>query len=343
MRRITVTILAALAITLGLAATPHAAQAAAAYPIVVSPADGSTVLEGTSRVTVQFSAGGVYGIEVYDGYDDYHWSTTVTVAAGTYTYAIPALPLGAFVVYAWSEEDYSYDDVARFTVVPGPVKMTNVSAAPATFYPTVRDGYKDKTTVAFGLSRGANVTAQVYRTSDGTRVLNSDAGWRAAGSRTWAWDGRNNGDSTVPTGRYRVELIATDTQGSRATAHAYVDVTTATVSKRTTVSRYGSNTTSVWAGDACSATRHYWTTGDIYLDCWSGTSALATYRFRLPADASNVAWGVSGVTHCCNAGQIIRSGKRTSYISYRVQVKITDNRGYSVNQVRVSYDSRVRI
>jgi hypothetical protein len=89
--------------------------------------------------------------------------------------------------------------------------------------------------------------------------------------------------------------------------------------------------------------RHYWADGDIFLYCWYGASAEAIYRFSLPANAFDVAWGVSGQAYCCSTGQLIRTGTRITSTSYAIRVKVTYARSYAVNRARVSYSTRVRI
>jgi len=134
-----------------------------------------------------------------------------------------------------------------------PIGVSNVSLSPATFYPTVRDGYRDTTTMSYRLNQKADVIARVTN-SNGPRVRSADLGRLGAGTRSWRWDGRTNSGTPVATGKYQITLTATSAAGT-----GIVDVSrTATAAtgwttKRVTKSRTGANTSTVHVGNSCYA------------------------------------------------------------------------------------------
>ncbi|WP_395245162.1 RHS repeat-associated core domain-containing protein [Agromyces sp. MMS24-K17] len=108
----------------------------------------------------------------------------------------------------------------------GGVSISQPTATPARFSPTA-DGVAETVTVAYELSRGANVTATVV-TADGVPVRTlANAAPRPAGANAETWDGRRDDGTVAPDGVYTVRLDATagTTKAMRRTVDATLDAT----------------------------------------------------------------------------------------------------------------------
>jgi hypothetical protein len=346
MRRTTLTLAAAFVAALtGLGTLTAAPAEAADGTIVVTPADGAEVPAGIDAITVQFGATDSYEVDVDGPGGYYDWEYHDAQAGQTVALSgfDPMVVAGAYDVTVFNG---SYDVVATssFTVVAPPVEVTNPVARPNVFYPVVRDRFKDVTTVAYTLNRRADVTAQVYRVGDGKRVRSADvgSGSQGAGRRQWTWNGLNNAGQPVGAGRYRIEIEAQDVDGAVSTARVTVTARTETVTRHAVEAVKGSRTSSAGHRGNCFVNRSAYF-GETRLDCWGGAYAQATYRFAIPAQATNVRWRVRGEIGCCDRGRIIRAGTRLSPRSYRVSVRVTSWRAFTVGRVSVSYTYRERI
>lgn len=312
------------------------------YPRILTPTEGQTVYTGyTGPVSIDFSDApvGPYSF-VVQGIDDPNYRASITfkntndtgTLSGTLWNPIP------------TEGAYSGDvrpftgvgsppplDQVTFTALT-PFAVTGVSANPATFYPRVRDDYRDETRIDFTTNRPATVTATVLN-SAGNTVRTSPAG-----SPDWYWDGRNDDGTVVPTGTYRVRLDAVTGRGERATATAKVIVASDIVTRTTTQTKRGVSTSQQYALGCDIREDDPWLT----LDCWNGKYADAIYRFALPRDAWAVDWKVRGTMLCCDRGKFIRTGTRVDKRTYRVHVGVTDWRAYAIRSVAVTYKHKVR-
>jgi flagellar hook assembly protein FlgD len=81
---------------------------------------------------------------------------------------------------------------------------------PAAFSPNA-DGVKDSATLAFRLTRRADVTLNVLRASDVVRTLS--AGTMVAGSHEVVWDGTVSGGGAAASGLYRLQVLADGAEG----------------------------------------------------------------------------------------------------------------------------------
>jgi hypothetical protein len=97
-----------------------------------------------------------------------------------------------------------------------PVKITNFSRTPSIFYPIIREGYKDNSTLKFTLNKSASVKLTVKNSSGSTvRTITKSFG---AGSRSMTWDGKWSSDGKAHTGTFKYQLRATDNVGNVATS-----------------------------------------------------------------------------------------------------------------------------
>jgi flagellar hook assembly protein FlgD len=226
------------------------------------------------------------------------------------------------------------------TVAVRPLVLDNASVSRSTFYPLVRDGYRDTTTMHYRLNRAASITVQV-RNSAGRVVRRAGLGIRSGGRHLWAWNGRKNDGTKVGTGTYRIQITA-DADGLRRSVTEKVTVATGWRTKTVTKSRGGYYTSGTSHSSSCYVDfDDYDETTD--LDCWGGSHAQADYGFSIPANAYNLGWSVSGYKGCCSDGTTSKWSTRTSSTSYRVSVKVTGWHDYTITAVRLTYTYKRRI
>jgi hypothetical protein len=132
----------------------------------------------------------------------------------------------------------------RFTLLPR--LISDVTAAPSSFYPVILDGFRDTTTIGFRLTAPtATTTAHVFRADAhgrccGTPVRTEALGPLAKGSRTWRWDGTRTDGSTVSSGRFFVRIHATDADSTAALSPAErVEVATGKIRRTSSRSKDG--------------------------------------------------------------------------------------------------------
>jgi hypothetical protein len=78
--------------------------------------------------------------------------------------------------------------------------------------------------------------------------------------------------------------------------------------------------------------------GWLKLDCWAGTYAAASYRFRLPSDARRIHRTIRGSVGCCANGTVTKRWQGNT-----AHVVVTGWRAYTVKRVEISYQHKVRI
>jgi hypothetical protein len=264
----------------------------------------------------------------------------VITANGSYNQRV-TLPLnglsgGEYTADLESRNPYYEWASTYFTIIPGP-KVTDLSASPDAFYPLVRDGYRDRATVGFRLSKNTEVALRVQR--DGRTVRSQRWGSLAAGRHTWTWNGRrNNGEKTLP-GRYKVLLTATDEFGNTDTASRMVEVATDVVTRRGIIERRGPDTSSRSRSGNC---RFYTILRELSLDCWGGRHATAVYNYRVPRKAFDLRRFIYGEYGCCDRGRVTVSGTRTGPATYATTVRVTNWRSYTVEWADLHYKYKVR-
>lgn len=220
----------------------------------------------------------------------------------------------------------------------GEAVISKVSVAPATFYPLVRDGYRDTTTIRFRQSTRARMVMRVFN-SNRVNIATDRYGYQGAGRHRVRWNGRNRQGNRVRPGVYTIALTGTTRGGRDRTVRRRVRVETDTVTRRRTVSRNGADTLRRQRRGSC----HFVRWGpELQLDCWGGRYARATYQFRLPASARNITWDVYGTRGCCSDGRVRFRGWRVNNRAVRVSTTVTNWRSYEVREVAVTYSYRKR-
>lgn len=345
MRRVLLLLVSMVLALAGVAAVPADAQAA--DPAITSPAPGGAVAHRfTGPLTVDFTgaSAGHYDVEVNCG-SGYWWSGSANVdGTSARSWTIPAISGPTTCDVEVHGGEY-YDSFAYSSFrVKGPLlTLSDPAISFATFYPKVRDGYRDATRVSFTMNRRAKVVADVLN-SEGTRVRSVALGTLGSGRRGWAWSGRNNSGAFVRNGTFRIRVTATDSDGTVRRFARSTTVATGWKTFRRTVRKWG-DAGAPAASDGCYVTK------DTYnrlstLDCWGGRFAQVSYFWTIPSNAFNLAWNVNGARSsadfCCQ-GSITRNGTRLASTRYRVQAKVTGWRAYDVYRVALTYSFRKRI
>lgn len=343
------TLLARLAALVALALVPLIAPSPAGAvgtgdPVIVTPADGSRVSQSwTGPVTVDFTdaPAGSYSVSMSCDVAGYELAEFVNYDGSQHVYNWPAAPFPEEMseceihVIDIATDGATASDHNKFWVGPA-LALTDVTVAPTTFYPKVRDGYRDTTTIGFRLNRGATVRFRVL-SSTGTVVRRAGDWWFGAGQRRWTWNGRKtNGDLVTP-GTYTIEVV-TQVSGITRKATRRVTVATGLRTIRKTLSMNGVRGKFPLDDGYCYTVQSNFSSALVVI-CKNGT-ARGRYTFAIPRKAFNVKWSVAGspteADHCC-AGRITKSGSRVSPRKFVVTVSVGKQRQYEIRRVKVTY------
>lgn len=327
--------------------SPIEDRATAAYVTEIrTPADGAVVPKGSLDYTVQVATVGDYWLDVNCGEDFYDYAHLSASSDGQqFTGTLGPVSEGdaCYLQLTPSGGTASGQDSASFTVATT-VEVRNATAKPGEFYPTVRDGFRDSTSIGFSSRLNSDVSVKITSRNTGSVVRAFALSGRESRDyyqrRGVVWNGKNKANNLVPTGRYTAVITST-LNGESATSRVPIKVASGYRTVRTTKTKdgwYGSRDTT--RGN-CYTAQYY--DGGNDLDCWGGAYAQATYRFSLPSNARNIDWGVRGFNECCDAGRLIKTGKRTSATSFRITVRVTNWRSFVVRSTRVTYTYRKAI
>jgi hypothetical protein len=322
---------------------PSTAQAVGTgAPVVTAPANGSTVASGyAGPIKVDFSNAPA---DTYDGTlqcGASYYETQTFVYDGSLDaqmWAVPAIA-GPQTCSLSIDNNAGSSTSSTFTVTAPPLVVDHSSISPSTFYPLVRDGYRDSTTISYRLNRIANVSVRI-RNSLGYTVRLVALGTQHSGQDSWAWNGRQTDGTYVRVGTYKIQITAVADRTMSVVQYA----TVATGSRTRTVSKYRSGyyTSSTSRSTSCYVTPYAYDLS-VDLDCWGGAYAQANYNFLIPSNAYNLSWGVAGYQGCCAEGTISKSGIRASSTVYGVIVRVTNWREYTITYLTLTYTYTYRI
>jgi hypothetical protein len=234
--------------------------------------------------------------------------------------------------------DYDYNQLATFTVARPPTSVSDATVSRDTFYPLVRDGYRDTVLFRWRQDRGARASISVVN-ADG-RTLRTATPYRFRGLNGWTWNGKKDNGDLVAEGRYRIRVTVDSNMVS-----AGVTVATGFVTKSYRLRKEGNRVSSFSTRGNCYGQR------DSYdqvatIDCWGGHHAKANYRFAIPAGAFDVRGTVdlnrNSLDICCQ-GKITKGWSRPSKRTVALWAQVTGWRTTDVNFVRVTYKKRTRI
>jgi hypothetical protein len=231
---------------------------------------------------------------------------------------------------------------ASFIVLSN-LAISSRSAGPLTFYPLVREGFRDNTWFRFTLNQEAIVTLRI-RNRSGRVVRTANLGRVSTGS--WRWNGQSNSGAKVRPGRYRIDLLARTAVQSKRSSAVTVTVKTALVT-RYGRKRYpgggGPGTIQGSPGNLCLYSFDFWWAGDLFLDCWGLGWIRSNYIFTIPASTFRTSFSVAGRQFCCSQGVFAKTGERTARTRYRVRVTVGGWRSYAIRHVTLNWAYKKRI
>lgn len=348
-RRSTTTALLLALVAATLAWTAPSAQAVGtAAPTIVTPTDGSNHLAPYSgTLTVDFSQAptGTYTLDVsgFDVDDNERTALTDTFtydgSQDTYSADYDVNRPGRY--YATVTEPSGETVSSQFTVYKT-LKLAKDGLSAQPFYPLVHDGYRDRATARWTANEPARKARIQIVNAAGHTVLNA-TGDNRQGTHSFTWNGHNaKGDQVAP-GKYKLTVTAFNQVGPQTATLTYpLEVATAMKVVHGSDTRNGYQISSRARSAGCYVNRYSYS-HETDLDCWGGKFAAVGYGFHVPASAYNVTYRISGGENCCDGGTITRTGTRVSKTSYRVGMRVTHWRSYTITGVRISYAYKKRI
>jgi hypothetical protein len=312
------------AIVLGVA-TP----ALASSGVLTGPADYSTYQLGDPvdwAGTVTLDADSAL-VEVYlydSGFTQQgYWSETLTTSGDISGIFYP--PASGQYQILLRVDGFGYDareiSVTEPPPPPPPLSVSITSLSPSPFYPLVRDGHKDATTLKWTQSDQARVSIKVHHR--GMTVRRDALGMMHAGRHTWKWNGRKNNGTRVDPGKYNVTVKVSSSE-VRSDSMAVL-VKTAWVTKRYHLHKDGAQSSSRSTSGPCFIHRDG---RRLVIDCWGG-SGSGTWKLSVPSDAFNISRTIAkhpaSDDICCDG--VIASG----WTGNRAWVKVTSWRAAIVS------------
>lgn len=308
-----------------------------AQPKLLSPEPGTLQVGWDGEVRLDFTgaAPGYWNVSVRDDDFDY-WHQTQVYYPGTGpapAIDFPAPTDDGRLRVDVSESGGSHYWRSYYFEHAVPVRVSGVSASVEELYSTVKDGFRDKTTVRFDLSRPADVVVRV-RDKDGRVRYSRDLGSLPARDHRFTWKGQAGSGGQLPVGRYRMTFEARTAAGATGEATQRLEVVSDTVADRRTVTVKGTQTSRRSKAGSCFIDGY---AGSLRLDCWGGHHAEATYAFALPENARKFSWRVRGENWCCDIGRLTRTGRQVAERRYAVTVRVTQWRAYEIHRVSLTY------
>jgi hypothetical protein len=343
-------------------ACPSAAQADATLSLSTTTLDFGTVPANATKqhktVTVTNNSASPVTINEVElaspeapyGYTEYvGFSPTVPPGASTdlVISADPStVPLGtrlgradiSYTTEADPNTPVAAGSVDLSVVIGAPYEITSTSLTPASFYPLVRDGYRDHATYSFTLNQAANAVVTVFDGND-NQVREFDLGYVAAG--TVKWGGYNDNGARVSVGQYRFQLTMWGNGATVRSDMATTQVRTGWKYTKRTKRRDGRYIT----GKSCAynAATGCFSEPDgsrWWLQSVQAGTISVWYRFSIPAGAYNLSCGAYVSFH---DGPRSIGCKRLSARYARVKVSVPTNATAVIATARVSFTTKVRI
>jgi hypothetical protein len=203
-------------------------------------------------------------------------------------------------------------DHVSFNVVPR-LTLTDVRVGPSTFYPLVRDGFRDTTTVRFRTNKDSRNRVHVIK---GNRTLKRvELANQSAGSHQWTWNGKDGAERKVKPGYYKLQVIASASGETKKVART-VKAHTRVLRKNFSQSKRGTAFRSRGKRGNCNFDRY---DGEALLTCLYGV-AWTDYAFKMsPGSLRHIVRGPvvtgvgfryrNGLVRCRPATDAARRGK----------------------------------
>lgn len=304
-----------------------------------------------------------------DGYPNSSLSWNITVRGATGTTVAERNGSASDVAWEWDGKDLNGSpvpvdtytatltatnpatgEVAEATTVVHARAVSTVpeirkfTASPTTFFPTVRDGYRDGVSFT-GWSneietrdwpeQSWNIT---IRNANGVKVAERSGMYPDWDGAHWDWKGKDLNGNPVKVGTYKATFTVTNTMtGEEDTATLTLTATSDTIYRKVERSHTGVQTSSRSRSSHCYI--YAWDSNTLALDCWGGNYAIARYGFSVPSKARDIRFAVTSSRD--GDGTVRSAGWRTGD-HVDVAVKAT---GYAiawVDRVSISYKIPVR-
>jgi hypothetical protein len=237
--------------------------------------------------------------------------------------------------------------------------FTDISQWWSTFYPVVKDGYRDATFVYFSTDNDFVDGSWTVQDADGATVYTSSR-FNYIGEEEVRWNGRDDSGNAVGPGNYVLTItVEEDPIGSHEgdqLTHAFsrsVTVKTDVVTRHERVRWVpGRGTDPYWdsatATGRCRAMKLY---REALLDCWGKGHARASYAFWLPTRGEergagpvrNVKVWFGGEIRCCAPGTVTKRITHPRKHIYRGVVTVTNWRAYSIRSFNATYSYKKRL
>lgn len=296
----------------------------------------------TGPVTVTWShvvdPGNTYAVLV-DGSVACSYAGTLTPGQVTHC-TLPSAPAAG--THSLQAEDLTTADVLDgYTITVAPHLNVRSSTPSASFYPLVRDGYKDSVALDYRLNKAAKVSFQV-KNKAGKIIRHTRAANAGAGSHVWKWNGSKDSGRIRKPGHYWLRVTA-KAQGElkRGSWHRVTAKTAIVTHRAPAIQRLGRNFSSSGKSQ-CFINKNWWNPGDVFVDCWGG-SAHVTYSFGVRGSAFNVTTGSSTKRYCCSNGTAGRTTTRPSARRVSVTFNVTNWASLAINTVSIHYSYKKRI
>jgi hypothetical protein len=175
-------------------------------------------------------------------------------------------------------------DQVSFNIAPR-LTLTDVRVVPATFYPLVRDGFRDTTTIRFRTNKSSRNRIQVIRS--GRTIKRVDLGIQSGGSHQWSWNGRDGAGRKVKPGYYKLQVSAS-ASGETKKVGRTVKAHTRILRKNFSKSKRGTDYRSRGKRGNCNFDQ---SSGEALLTCLFGV-AWTDYTFQMsPGSLRNIVRG----------------------------------------------------
>lgn len=299
------------------AAPAHAVQDPAI--VIESPVEGAPYAADSVTWRVRLGSDapqGSYDVSADFGWvDSFSFDGTTTEFTGTLAeWDVVPDATNTLSVRHW---ETGRSSSVTFQVASAP-QIYQASASPQTFYPTVRDGFRDGTLLTFAVDGSPSTARMVVRNAAGRAVRSwswSDVGYGDSVSRTW--DGKNAAGKLLPLGWYTVGFSASNEVGTD-TVTRDVRIHRRRVELTRNPSKWGVQTSSRSRRGNCST--YPAGGGALALDCWGGRYAQAEHRYRIPTSVQRLRYTVYYIRQCCSPGRMQLTHRwRGNHLTVRVR------------------------
>jgi hypothetical protein len=226
--------------------------------------------------------------------------------------SLSSLRQGRYDAWVVNDSEWEVLDHVAFEVRPR-LTLTDVRVGPSTFYPLVRDGFRDTTTIRFRTNKTSRNRIQVKK--NGRTVRRVDLGNQPQGPHRWVWNGKDSGGRKVTPGYYNLQ-VSTSASGETKKVSRRVKAHTRVLRRNFSKSKRGTAYRSRGKRGNCNFDGFQ---GEALLTCLFGV-AWADYAFEMsPGSLRHIVRGPvvhgggfryrNGIVRCHAANDAARRGR----------------------------------